>query len=243
MNKTFAIAALSAGLCLPTASMAADVYTVSGAKDAPYYAPVWTGLYLGFNAGYGFSTSSDSLTDYEYTAGLRAEGGFGGAQIGYNWQVNPRWVAGIEADFQASAINDRNVLVYADSNVEYTHRLDSFGTVRGRLGMSAGNALIFATGGFAYGSVHKAYAYESNDFYTFKGVATGYTLGGGIEYKITPAWSVKAEYLYLDLGTNATSQSGDVWTQTDNRDTYHVFRAGANFHLNGDYVPLSAPLK
>ena len=32
--------------------------------------------------------------------------------------------------------------------------------------------------------------------------ATGYVLGGGLEYKLTPSWSVKAEYQYLNFGKN-----------------------------------------
>ena len=30
---------------------------------------------------------------------------------------------------------------------------------------------------------------------------TGWTIGGGLEQAITPNWTVKAEYLYADLGS------------------------------------------
>ena len=30
----------------------------------------------------------------------------GGGQIGYNWQVHPNWVLGIEADIQGSGAED-----------------------------------------------------------------------------------------------------------------------------------------
>jgi outer membrane immunogenic protein len=247
MQKIFVAATLAAGLGLGGAASAADVYSAAGMKYVPVYAPSWAGLYLGFNAGYGVSTGSDQLAEAGYSAGLRPEGGFGGAQIGYNWQGTTGLVLGVEVDFQASTINDRNVLVYADSNEEYTSRLDWYGTVRGRIGYARGPALIYGTGGFAFGGLHTAYQYAGYD-YRFEGTATGYVVGGGIEYQLTPAWSVKAEYQYLNFGKNAPCYEGYCWgtgdsTETLRTDDYHTFWVGLNLHLGG-YEPLRyEPLK
>ena len=43
--------------------------------------------------------------------------------------------------------------------------------------------------------------------YDFNGTATGYVLGGGIEYKFSPSWSLKAEYQYLNFGKNDATTS------------------------------------
>ena len=102
---------------------------------------------------------------------LSTEGGFGGGQLGYNLQRD-RFVFGIETDIQGAAIkgNTYSEAIIANANPALTlpaletgagakSTLDWFGTVRGRLGYSAGNALFFgntllyATGGFAYGGV------------------------------------------------------------------------------------------
>jgi outer membrane immunogenic protein len=242
MQKQLTAGLIAAVLGFGGAAHAADMYAPSGAKDIPY-GPNWTGLYVGFNAGYGTSTGSDQLAEVGYSAGLRAEGGFGGVQIGYNWQgsfVRPGFVFGIEADFQESAINDRNVLVYADSNEEYTSRLDWFGTVRGRLGYTVGNGLIYATGGLAYGGLHKSFQYD-DESYNYDKTTTGYAVGAGLEYKLTPSWSVKAEYLYLNFGKNDLCGSDGCYADTGYRivrdDDYHTLRLGMNYSLNW-YEPL-----
>jgi outer membrane immunogenic protein len=53
--------------------------------------------------------------------------------------------------------------------------------VRGRAGYAAGRTLVYATGGFAYGSVDNQA--EAGLYVTDAGkIVTGYTLGGGAEY-------------------------------------------------------------
>ena len=63
--------------------------------------------------------------------------------------MHPHLVLGVEADIQDSRINDN----LKDSYAKYSSNLDWFGTVRGRVGYSFDRALVYATGGFAYGSV------------------------------------------------------------------------------------------
>ena len=40
---------------------------------------------------------------------------------------------------------------------------------------------------------------------------TGWTAGAGVEWMFLPRWSVKAEYLYYDLGTANTANVGPVF--------------------------------
>jgi outer membrane immunogenic protein len=95
-------------------------------KKAPFYPPppqpIWTGFYVGLNAGGTFGGDSSfnvggaaltQSTDLVYAPAFAAGatnalsggngGGFiGGGQIGYNWQFANVWVAGIEADIQGT---------------------------------------------------------------------------------------------------------------------------------------------
>src|SRR5262249_48974746 len=76
-----------------------------GYKDGPAYASVnWAGWYAGVNGGYGWSEHSDkfaiSVVGFK---GIDPHGGFGGGQIGYNWQSG-YVVFGVEADIQGAAI-------------------------------------------------------------------------------------------------------------------------------------------
>jgi len=112
----------------------------------------------------------------------------GGGQIGYNLQLSPLFVAGLETDFQGAS----------------SHNLDWFGTVRARLGITpfSPNLLIYGTGGFAYGEIRNGWN-NGNGWNTVNNVGTGWTAGGGVEWAFLPNWSAKAEYLYTDLsGSN-----------------------------------------
>ena len=69
---------------------------------------------------------------------------------------------------------------------------------------------MYFTGGFAYGGVENRGEANTEGLvvYTNDGTATGYVLGGGYEYKFNPAWSLKAEYQYINLGRNEPTSNG-----------------------------------
>ncbi len=237
---------LTSALALASAN-AADIYQApagGGYKDS--YVPVasWTGFYVGVNGGYGWSESSDQLAWTEAPAfyGLDPKGGFGGGQIGYNWQgfYHPNFVFGVEADFQGGDLSASGT----DGIFNYSSNLDWFGTVRARLGYALDRTLIYATGGFAYGGVTNDVSNGvAATHYRFDDTATGYVVGGGVEYKLTPAWSLKAEYQYINLGKNdpvnpAGAKFSNLPTTTLDDDAYHTIRLGLNYHLLPGYEPL-----
>lgn len=163
-----AIAALSAG-----SAFAADL---PSRKEPillpPPPPPLWTGFYVGLNAGYTWSDSSTTTTTATpgqrvfhaaqgdaallgLLAGVPAsnDGFIGGGQIGYNWQFGNSFVAGLEADIQgiARGNNNANSVVTAvpdgaGFSVLTAHSasrsLDYLGTVRGRLGWLATPTLL-----------------------------------------------------------------------------------------------------
>ncbi|MFZ1109172.1 MAG: outer membrane beta-barrel protein [Rhodomicrobium sp.] len=241
------LSAVSA-LALTASANAADLYrgpADGGLKDGPYI-PVatWTGFYIGANGGYAWSENSDllSFSNLGTFAGVAPAGGFGGGQIGYNWQgfYHPNLVLGIEADIQGADIRDDG----ASSLGRDTHySLDWFGTVRGRLGYACDRSLLYATGGFAYGGLHKWTTNGSPTDFNYNSTATGYTVGGGWEYKVAPAWSLKVEYQYIDLGRNdLVDPTGVNYANTRNLNTaddaFHTVRAGLNYHIGQGYEPL-----
>jgi outer membrane immunogenic protein len=65
------------------------------------------------------------------------QGGFGGGQIGYNWQA-ANWVFGLETDFQGSSQKDNKTCVLTCGSggvlAAYDATLPWLGTVRGRVG-------------------------------------------------------------------------------------------------------------
>jgi outer membrane immunogenic protein len=194
---------------------AADMYRApdGGYKDGPVYAEVnWSGLYAGGNAGYGWSAN----TDY-----LDPTGAFGGAQIGYNFQRG-NIVFGAEADFEGADISA--------SNVGDKSEMNWFGTVRGRLGYTFGKALVYATGGFAYGNIVNDGVSETQ---------TGWVAGGGLEYKLAPNWSGKVEYQYLDLSAEHWWKGvGPLGLGSGTESQVQTVRVGLNYFFNNAYAPL-----
>jgi outer membrane immunogenic protein len=215
---------------------AADVYRGGGYKDGPAYAAVdiWSGFYGGVNGGGGESAKSGDLTP---------SGGFGGGQIGYNWQgvlgLGPQWVLGIEADIQGSGISDSGV--FGNTSVESS--LNWFGTVRGRAGYAMGPALFYFTGGFAFGEVESKGRFlgGGNGFgvpFDVTETQTGYVLGGGIEYKFSPAWSIKGEYQFISLDASDPAGAGPLGFTGADRSEVNTFRVGANYHFGQSFAPL-----
>ncbi len=97
------------------------------------------------------------------------------------------------------------------------------------------SALVYATGGFAYGGVnYKVRSGAGAVIYTNDGgTETGYAVGAGLEYKIDPSWSIKAEYLYISLGsfdlTDPTIPSAHA---RDAEADFHAIRAGLNYQFD-----------
>jgi outer membrane immunogenic protein len=170
--------AIAAMALIGTPAFAADI-AVKAPPPAP--APVynWTGWYAGVNAGASFGNAK---TDFNVSPVLTAgivpgfsqsdttypSGFMGGGQIGYNWQLSPIWVVGLEADFQGALEKDSNnlshpfILISAfpgtftgTAVTNYTTKIDWFGTVRGRIGYVWGDGAVlsYVTGGLAYGKV------------------------------------------------------------------------------------------
>jgi outer membrane immunogenic protein len=245
MFRRVALASVSV-IALAAAASAADIYMPSPAayKDTPWY-PAWAGFYIGANGGYGWSAQGDVFALGTF-GGLDPKGGFGGGQIGYNWQggfgFGPNLVLGIEADIEASGFRDRADFPF----VIFKSGLGWFGSVRGRLGYAFGPSLFYATGGFAYGKVANEIKSGSpipSDAFKNPDIATGYAVGGGWEYKFSPTWSVKAEYQYINLGRNDPILSGFnicpfAAPLKCPDDAYHTVRVGINYHFGTGYVPL-----
>ncbi|WP_332119505.1 outer membrane protein [Azorhizobium caulinodans] len=172
----FAAPAMAADLSRPAPAMPA-----SAVSAPPVFS--WTGFYIGANTGYASGSGKGSAD----ALGLDPDGWFGGGQVGYNYQFQNNMLVGLEADVQGGGISAGNGPV--------SSKLESFGTVRARLGYAVDRVLPYVTGGFAWGNN------KITDFGTSQSqTLTGWTVGGGVEYALTNNWTARAEYLYTDLG-------------------------------------------
>jgi outer membrane immunogenic protein len=195
------------------------------------------------------------------------KGFLGGGQVGYNWQMT-NFVTGIEADIQGAsnsggtgsaatsgAVSGAAFNAISTGTINSTKSLDWFGTLRARAGYLVTPAfLVYGTGGLAYGGVRAStsivetlnYSDTPNPFGTngsYSGTSVGWTAGGGLEWMFLPSWSLKAEYLYYDLGDktfslgnlNQTSTVAGLETvgasQSSVRFNGQIVRAGVNWHF------------
>jgi outer membrane immunogenic protein len=244
MKKILLVGIAAAAFCGAPAFAADRPAPVYKAAPAPAVFN-WTGFYAGIDGGYGWSPHSDQLQDFNVGGlfpGLSPKGGFGGGQAGFNWQPSGTpWVLGVETDIQGSGIGKKQTFTpgSAGATGTYTSDLDWFGTVRGRIGYAIDRSLIYFTGGFAYGRVVNDVLYSTGTHYRVSQTATGSVLGGGWEYMLSSAWSVKAEYQYINLGRHdpvtATGISYSSFPGTKVEDsTFHTVRVGLNYKF-GSY--------
>jgi outer membrane immunogenic protein len=134
--------------------------------------------------------------------------------------------------------------------------LNWLGTTRVRLGYAIGSFLPYATGGVAYGELTSSLLSTNAANYNFNctgcsstsgGISSGnssttqlgWTIGGGAEYKLADAWSIRGEYLYTSLGgitrNDTTIGTGNLifFSQTTTGSyNLHQIRAGLNYHTD-----------
>ena len=138
-----------------------------------------------------------------------------------------------------------------------------YGDVTGRLGYTWGPALLYAKGGFAFlnATLHQKESVYGNwgssspclgwgycDFnQDHSATLTGWTVGGGLEWKVSPMWSIKVEYLHFDFGNFNGNCCNDWFSQQnwvnntlDNHAnlTVDTVKLGFNYFWNAPPAPL-----
>lgn len=213
----------------------------------------WRGYYIGGNAGYGWGHANTATTiadgaflnchfcDNVFGGGptvdhliaqdagspkLKPKGFTGGAQLGYNWQID-RWVYGAEIDFNAfdqrGTVNNSFVLPGNTAlaggggvcgttgpetcigNYSTTIRTEWLLTLRPRIGYAWGNTLVFGTGGLALTRLKFSQTY--NDNITYPLLVPPSTGAGGSEHA-----SALATKIGFTLGGGFEQAIADNWS-------------------------------
>lgn len=238
---------------LLAAALAVSISPIAEASDlpskrAPALAPIamskayeWSGAYIGLNGGQGTSNSDITNIYFDETPSpgdegtLDMNGGMVGGQIGYNYQTG-NIILGLEADLDYTNVKGTHLFEFGGNPVSLQGELNSLATVRARFGYAIDNLLIFATGGFAFGSTNATLTSVVPPVISASGSKSyaGYALGGGIEYGLTRNWTVKAEYLHVDLGTQSNTYmfTGDIAeAAADTSLRSDIVRVGLNYKI------------
>lgn len=142
---------------------------------------VWDGPYLGALGGYGVS----KLTIETWCEDWLSEsfpGGHLGAFGGYNWSIADGFIAGIEGDIGY----DWNGKAFNEAKESGTGLTAS---ARARVGHEVREGLLYVAGGWTGTNV---YSTEPND----ERFANGWTLGAGIDWRISEKAFLRAEYRF-----------------------------------------------
>ena len=222
-------AALTASLCLASTAQADGM------------ANGWHGFYVGAHGSY-----LDTDTDYinPATPEQSFSGAMLGIQAGFNIDIGPRWIFGVEGDISwgnlDEFIRDGNFLT-EDGNI------DTSGTLRARLGyLVSPEVLLFATGGLAWNTLEQGItcpagagfgicavtgAFDSRSSESF----VGWVAGAGIEFQIAPKWSLKAEAMAGDYGSTDYTGTIPVFgtsTTPVEQNLNMLVQFGVNYHFN-----------
>jgi outer membrane immunogenic protein len=243
LRGSVVIAAMAGGTAL-----AADLPVYKAPVAAPAPAFTWTGLYVGANGGYSWGRASSDLTETQFntatittptasatasatltsvgTDRAKLNGGLGGLQAGYNWQMN-RLLWGLEGDIQATGQRGGVTICLTAAGAAAcgpgttlataNYSLQWFSTLRGRVGVTFDRVVFYGTGGLAVagiktditdafvGLLPPAFPVATG---SSTAVRAGWAAGAGVEGAIGNGWSVKGEYLHLDFGSITQSATG-----------------------------------
>jgi outer membrane immunogenic protein len=182
------------------------------------------------------------------TSGVRA-----GVYTGLDIQVGPSWVVGIEGDWAfynktstvAGILGCSTAACTGGALVPFSLGGDStsvkFGddySVRLRAGyLLTQTVLAYGTGGVAFQRISTTLACAGltspaclfNHLETQNNTLLGYTVGGGLEWRVAPNWILRGEYRYSNFGNLKSTffaQSGDLEVATNQKVSTQIATGG-----------------
>jgi outer membrane immunogenic protein len=230
-----AIALIALGAVAP--AVAADLPPAPAYSKAPSMVPLaydWSGVYVGFNGGWGTANRCfDQTAPAVGPEGCHtASGGFAGAQAGYRWQTPSSWVWGFEAQGDWASLRGSNISLITPADINRS-RIDAFGLFTGQVGYAWNTALVYFKAGGAVIA-------DRNDLITAGAVFAnaagdnrwGGTVGGGIEFSFAPNWSAAFEYNHLFIAANNTTFTNTIGGANFSSDRIHGDADLVSVHVN-----------
>ena len=227
MRKSL-IAIAAVAVLAGSPALAADM-ALKAPPLPPPPAELWTGAYLGGFAGGAFGSSNATVGDcsgptFTCTAGALpatfnlSDSFIGGLTTGAQQQVG-HFVFGLESETGYIHMNGSGSLVGPiQPNVGtitfgdwYSTETIRFGVTNGFFNGATDNILLYGKIGIGYGNFQNTLRYTNNaatagfltENLTNRNILAGGAAGAGLEWKVTPLWSVKGEYEYFAINNSA----------------------------------------
>ena len=190
-----------------------------------------------------------SVIDKSNSAGFT-----GGIEGGYNYKYKSSGLLlGFETDFDAMNLDQHVTKTFQPSltvnpppatpptaTVTQSLKTDWLWTLRPRIGWVTGRWLLYGTGGLAVGNVKQTASYADNllppnsAILSRSDTQVGWVAGVGAGYAIGSNWSIKAEWLYADLGTvsaSAATPGGYAVIGSSGQIRSNIVRVGVDYRF------------
>jgi outer membrane immunogenic protein len=209
------------------------------AVKAPPAVWSWTGCYVGGNIGVG-SADKENISNTGRPASLgtqTASNGVFGGQVGCDYQTGS-FVFGVRGLFDGANLSGQNTTPQ-NTAVAFTTSIPWLATVTGRIGFTltpAAPLLAYAQGGGAFvQDNHNQLFPQPTVFSSGSDTFSGWTVGGGLEYRFAPNASGFAEYNYIGLRDIQSCFTGCLGGNLPITEKLHVqtVHVGLNFHFGG----------
>ena len=242
MNGRWAAARSAAGLAFAGLAFAGLAFAFSlpaGAADPSSHPPIiprplssWSGFYGGANFGGAFP-SEDVTVGSGASFSTDPSGVLGGIQFGYNYLFSPNWLIGLEVEFDWTSGQGTATFANATTVGTFTSNHNWYDIVAGRVGTTMGPWFYCVKGGVAWmnADYQMVTAAAIPGGVTINSTRSGLMIGVGAEYMLTPRWSAKGEYAFLDFGNQSYGFGIPVFGGTTVNTQVHEIKVGVNYHV------------
>jgi len=183
--------------------------------------PIWTGFYVGGLIGPGIANAKITVPGQPISVdGVGVAAVIPAGLVGYNVQIAPRWLVGIEGEMSPN-------ITTTDVKVEWT------GAVRARLGyLLTPASMVYGNVGWGTAGIEpvKLNGAQVTDHIDR---VHAFGLGTGIEAAVTDRWRVRADYQYFITQSITFTVPGDATTPATAKAKGQSARLGVIYQLGG----------
>ncbi|HEY6257580.1 MAG TPA: outer membrane beta-barrel protein [Xanthobacteraceae bacterium] len=242
MRPLFALAALVASVNVARAADLEPRLEPPRAPLQPILAPGSAtdqiGFYAGIVGGGAFASSEDIFIDQSFDTGeFATRGALVGGTLGFRYATGS-WLLALENDFELAHV-DGSVTV---AGRPFSTRLDWLYNFRARVGYAFDRFVPYFAFGPSFGGLSSTATIPGLGLMSARETRSGWTLGGGLDFNISPSWTAKAEYLFECLGSTTQFSTDNIHFMG------HFLRVGLNYNfystpVRGADAPRSVPEK
>jgi outer membrane immunogenic protein len=233
MKKLF-LASVALAALLATPAVAADMPVKAPVPKAPPYD--WSGFYFGAQGGGGWAMHTLTFVPGGDVDTLNStSGAFAGGYAGYNLQVSPWFLLGVEAAWAWSNIKMTGTDCVGGVAV-CTNEIKSLGSVRGRAGLVLERALVYVAGGWGFGDARYDRMFFPVAVPIIPGVSTsvsGPTGAGGVEIAFSDNFLGRFQYEYFEFKKDFAIGVLDPVVPTQMKSKVHTLGLGFAYKFGG----------